>query len=201
MMQIIEDFLTINDYSRSGKKLVSVSTIVIHWTANPNSTAKQDRYYYENRKSGTNGYGSAHYIIQDDSIIQCIPINERAFHCGTSNIDPQSGLIYTDYARERFGIYAIDHINKSPNSLTIGIELHPEDWEGNFSNSTLNSAIELTSSLLTTFNLTINDICTHNMIVGWKNCPKLFVDHPQEFEEFKNKIITFREGNNENIKV
>ena len=95
-MQIIHDFLTINEYSRPGKKLREVLAVVIHWTANPQANAKENRDYFENKKTGTGGYASAHYIIdQNGLIIAAVPEYEIAYHCGTSAKDPASNKLYT----------------------------------------------------------------------------------------------------------
>jgi len=86
-LNIISDYLTVNEFSRPGKRLREVRGLVLHWVANPGSTAKANRDFFEGRKHGKNGYGSAHYIVDmDGSIIQCIPENEMAYHCGSKEI-------------------------------------------------------------------------------------------------------------------
>jgi N-acetylmuramoyl-L-alanine amidase len=193
-LQIVEKLLTVNEYSRGGRKLLGLKAIVLHWTANPNSTAEGDRNYFESRKDGKNGYGSAHYVVQDGMVIRCIPDDERAYHCGTSQIDPVSGKVYTDYARNKFGQYAIDHVHNSPNNVTIGIEMHPEDMAGNFSNLTWNTVVSLVTDLCMKFKLDpLEDITTHNQVVGWKNCPKLMTDKPEELIRFKNAVKALME--------
>ena len=93
-MQIIHDFLTHNEYSRPGKKLHKVLAIVIHWTTNPGANAKENRDFFENKKTGMGGYGSAHYIIgQNGIIIAAVPEDEVAYHCGSSDKDPASGKV------------------------------------------------------------------------------------------------------------
>ena len=187
-MKLTEDFLTINNWSRPGKKLKAVLAIVMHWTANPKASAKANRDYFEQRKCGSDGYGSAHYIIdQDGSIIQAIPETEIAYHCGSSQIDPESKKIYTDFARDLFGKYYTTG-NKTPNFVTIGIELCPLDKEGHFSAETYSAAVELCKYLLDKFNLKADDITTHHDVVGWKDCPKLWADKPELFEKFKQDV-------------
>ena len=145
-MQIIHDFLTINEYSRPGKKLREVLAVVIHWTANPDANAKDNRDYFETKKTGSGGYASAHYIIdQNGLIIAAVPEYEIAYHCGTSAKDPASGKVYTNEARARFGKYASE--SSSPNNCTIGVELCPIDAAGNFSKATLDSATELCADI------------------------------------------------------
>ncbi|MBO6300830.1 MAG: N-acetylmuramoyl-L-alanine amidase [Ruminiclostridium sp.] len=161
--------------------------IVMHWTANPNATAVQNRNYFESRKNGTNGYGSAHYIIgTDGGIVQCVPESEVAYHCGSSQPDPESGRVYTDEARRRFGRYAT--AGSSPNHVTIGIELCPTDWAGNFTQATLGAAAELCADICTRHGLAPDDITTHHDVVGWKDCPLLWTRRPELLHEFRNTV-------------
>ena len=189
-MNIKDELLTVNDYSRPGKELLSVLGIVMHWTGVPNQPAEQVRQFFENRKTGMGGYGSAHYIVDmDGSIIRCIPENEVAYHCGSSVTDPVSGLIYTDYARRKFGAFAKDYKTLSPNLVTIGIELCPKNFiNGDFTDETIQSAAELCADILARNNMTENDITTHHNVVGWKCCPKLWTNNPALFAAFKLSV-------------
>lgn len=186
-MQIIHDFLTENEYSRPGKKLQKVLAVVIHWTANPGATAKQNRDFFENKKTGMSGYASAHYIIdQNGIIVAAVPENEVAYHCGSSKKDPASGKVYTDEARQRFGRYASE--SSSPNFCTIGVELCPKDAAGNFTDATINSAIELCADICKRYGLTAQAITTHHDIVGWKDCPRLWTKRPELLDAFKLSV-------------
>ena len=188
-MNIIEGFLTINPYSRPGRSIVMLKALVLHWTANPMANAKQNRDFFESRKTGMGGYGSAHYVIgQKGEIIHCIPDDEIAYHCGSSQTDPASGKIYTDYARQKFGWFAKNPDKTSPNWITLGIELCPVDIEGTFTADTIQSAAELAAILLKQNNLQIDALCTHNQIVGWKDCPRLWVNNPEKYTQFKQMV-------------
>ncbi len=188
-MTITQELLTPNDYSRPRKPLRELLGIVIHWTANPHANAEQTRLYFEAKKTGMGGYASAHYIIgQKGEILQIIPANEIAYHCGTDKKDPASGKIYTDYARRKFGHYAVHWQTASPNQCTIGIELCPEDEDGNFSDKTIKSAVELCAYLCSRHNLKAEDITTHHDIVGWKDCPRLWTKRPELLEAFRLSV-------------
>ena len=186
-MQIIHDFLTINEYSRPAIALKTVRGIVMHWTANPRANAKQNRDFFETRKTGMGGYGSAHYIIdQNGIIVAAIPENEIAYHCGTSQPDPVSGKVYTYEARTKFPEYT--KANTSPNYCTIGIEMCPTDDEGNFIDATVKSAIDLCADICKRYKLESSDIYTHHEIVGWKDCPRLWTKKPTLFVAFKADV-------------
>lgn len=194
-MNIEKDFLTVNEYSRPGKKLKCVKAVVMHWTANPNASAKANRDFFESKKTGMSGHGSAHYIVgTDGEIIQCIPEDEIAYHCGSSQKDPASGRIYTDEARERFGQYAIFCSTLSPNLCTIGIELCPADASGHFSDATITSAMKLCADILLRYGLTEKDITTHHDVVGWKDCPKRWTEHPVLFKAFCASVFVVMES-------
>lgn len=182
-MHIVSDYITVNEYSRPARKLCEVLGVVIHWTANPAANAKQNRDFFESKKTGMSGYGSAHYIIdQSGIIIAAVPEDEVAYHCGSSDKDPASGKIYTDEARRRFGFYAC--AANSPNNCTIGIELCPIDDDGNFTDKTINAAVELCADICRRHKLPAQAITTHHNIVGWKDCPKLWTEKPQLLEAF-----------------
>lgn len=188
-MTILRQFLTPNKWSRPQGRIKEYKGIVIHWTANPAANAKQNWLYFEAKKTGMGGYGSAQYIIgQDGEIIQCIPDGEVAYHCGSSQVDPASGKIYTDYAREKYGYYATAFQITSPNFCTVGIELCPADLDGSFTPQTIAAAVELCAYLCKRHGLTADDVTTHHNVVGWKDCPRLWTAKPELLEAFKASV-------------
>ena len=58
-----EDFLTVNEYSRPGDPLTEVNNIFVHYTANPGTSAAQNRSYFEQLKDNHERSASAHFII------------------------------------------------------------------------------------------------------------------------------------------
>ena len=191
-MTIIQRLLTPNKWSRPQIHMKETLGIVMHWTANPKANAEQNRNYFDSRKHGNDGYGSAHYIIgQNGVVIQCIPIEEIAYHCGSSQKDPASNKFYTDYARKKFKHYVESWQTNSPNYCTVGIELCPTDYEGHFTDATINSAVALCASLCKHFNLKADDITTHHAIVGWKDCPRLWVRHPELLDAFRASVLDY----------
>lgn len=181
-MNITKRYLTPNNWSRPQDKIRKVKGVTIHWVANPNTTAMQNRNFFESRKYGKKGYGSAHYIIDlDGSVVQCIPNNEIAYHTGSKT--------YTSEAKTRLGSY--------PNEYLIGIETCHTDWQGHYTDKTYATMVKLTASLLKEYGLTSKDIWTHQEVVGWKDCPRLFYKEPQRYRKFKSDVEAELKGNND----
>lgn len=189
-MKLIEKLLSVNEYSRPGTTLKVVLGIVLHWTASPKQTALAVWHFFEKDCRLMKHYSSAHYIIdQDGTVYSIIPLNERSIHAGSSQLDPVSGEIYTNKARYLFGQFASNPMTLSPNQCTIGIEMCPIDAKGTFSEATLEAASELVQDLMKKYTLSKERIVTHHDVVGWKDCPKLWTDHPEKFKEFLDTLV------------
>ncbi|WP_241254554.1 N-acetylmuramoyl-L-alanine amidase [Brevibacillus sp. SYP-B805] len=168
-----------------------VKGIVIHWVANPKSTAKNNRDFFERRKLGKSGYGSAHYIVcLDGTVVQCLPEAEMAYHVGSSlPYKPGTTQIYTPEAWARL------NTNRSgqkpyPNNCTIGIECTHIDWDGRMTKETWRATVKLAAQLLKRYGLTANDLWLHKEVVGWKDCHRWFVNNPAEWARFKAEVGT-----------
>lgn len=156
-----QDFLTVNPYSRPGTKRDHVRDIVIHYVANPGTSAKQNRNYFEGLKdqSGSKTVSaSSHYIIgSDGTILQCIPLDEVA---------------YGNYPR---------------NDDTVSIECCHPDSDGRFTDATIKSLIRLTGWLCRELSLNEKHIIRHYDVSG-KNCPKYYVEHQDAWRTLKKKL-------------
>lgn len=157
-LNIDHQFLTVNSYSRSGKDLRRVKGIVVHYVANPGSSAQNNRDYFESLKTKHTAYVSSHFVIGlKGEIIQCIPLNEIA--------------------------YASNNRNKD----TISIECCHPDESGQFNNKTYKALQDLVSALMKTYHLSQDDVIRHYDVTG-KICPKYFVNHEDAWETFKNSL-------------
>jgi N-acetylmuramoyl-L-alanine amidase len=192
-MKVTENFLTLGKRNRPGEKIIKLKAIVLHWLAAPNQRPVNTRNWWESEES----IGSAHYVIgTDGEILQTLPEDEIGYHIGSSQIDPKSGKIYTDKARSLLGIEAFTGKSEkgfwiTPNYFAIGIEMsHLNMNPGDFSEPTLQAAAELCADILKRHNLLLSAITTHNEIVGWKDCPKLWTDNPELFMQFKERIAS-----------
>ena len=178
--------IDINPFSRPGRRLKGVKAIVMHWVGNPGSTAEANRVYFKRLKEQDkkdekpDRYASSHYIIGlKGEVLQTIPTDEVAYHCGSAS--------YTEEAERFFG----DFVSKrnSPNNCTIGIEMCHPDWTGVFNYETEQAAIELVANLCQSYGLTPETgIWRHYDVVGWKSCPKFWVDNEHEFVLFKDRV-------------
>lgn len=155
---IKEEFLTVNPYSRPGTQIKEVNNIVVHYVANPGSTAEDNRNYFEGLAESGETYASSHYVIGlEGEIIQCVPLNEVAYCSNDRNDD------------------------------TISIEVcHPES-DGKFTEDTYNSLVMLCAWLCDAYQLKSSDLIRHYDITG-KICPKYFVDNPDKWDDFKSDV-------------
>ncbi|MGN1146779.1 MAG: N-acetylmuramoyl-L-alanine amidase family protein [Lachnospiraceae bacterium] len=152
------DYLTPNEYSRPQDALGTVTNIFVHYTANKDTSAAQNRSYFEQLKDTHERSASAHFIIgYEGEIIQCIPLDEIAYAVQTRNYD------------------------------SISIECCYLEEDGSFTKETEDSLIELLAYLLQTYNLTTEDILRH-YDCGGKRCPLYYVEHEEAWEELKAKV-------------
>lgn len=182
-MKIQNKILTVNPFSRPGKKLIGVRGVVIHWIGNAGTSAQMNRNYFESlkkqRQAKNARYASAHFIVGfKGEIIQCLPVDEWAYHVGAKAY--KSG--------------AVKKLSAYPNNCTLGIELCHPDWSGQFTETTLEATAELVAKLLRQFGLTVVDIWRHYDVTG-KLCPKYFVESPESFADFKNRVQKVLEQN------
>ena len=77
-MKIEQKYLPPNTLRRPSIKLLGVKFIVAHDTGNDGSTALQNVNYYIN--SAREMEASAHAFVDDKGVIECIPLDEKAYH-------------------------------------------------------------------------------------------------------------------------
>lgn len=151
--------LSLNEYSRPGLALENVKNIAIHYTANPGSTAMDNRNYFENLKESHETKVSSHFIVGlHGEIVQCIPTSEMSYATNERNVD------------------------------TISIECcHPDDT-GQFTDDTYQSVVELTAWLCGRFSLDPSQNVIRHYDVTGKDCPRYYVQNPDAWEQMKTDI-------------
>lgn len=155
---IERDLIPVNPYSRSGELLSSIDGIVVHYTANPGTTAKQNRNYFAGLADGSGTSASSHFIIDTDgTILQCVPMSEIAYASNDRNCD------------------------------TLSIECCHEDESGKFTKETYQSLVKLTAWLCDTYGLETDQVIRHYDVTG-KLCPKYYVEHEDKWDTLKKDI-------------
>lgn len=81
MYTLKKDFLDVGHECRPGGSNTK-NTITIHSTANPKSTAQNERKWLDNPTNTR--IASWHYVVGEGEVIQAIPDGETAYHCGNS---------------------------------------------------------------------------------------------------------------------
>lgn len=180
MLPITEKFLTSRRNrpalrDRKYYTLRKLKGVVAHWTANTGrgADAMANRNYFNN----TDRFASAHYIVDDHSIVQCLPDHEVAYHVGGRYYRPIGEMIRED--------------GLTPNYFLIGFEMcvnSDGDWDKTYRHS-----VELAQHLLNKYNFTVNDLFRHYDITG-KYCPRMMIDEApwQAFKEAVNEGLKFR---------
>ena len=157
-----------NPYSRPGTPLEKINGIVVHYTANPGTTAQQNRNYFNNlaKQNGESATSvSSHFIIGlDGEIIQCIPLSE------------------------------ISYASNDRNGDTVSIECCHPDSSGKFTDATYQSLVRLSAWLESQLDLRERSIIRH-YDVGGKLCPLYYVENESEWNQFKEDVAAYRKEN------
>lgn len=151
-----ENLLPVNEYSRCGDKLTRVNAIVIHYVGNPNTTAWQNRSYFENLATSGETSASSNLIVgMEGEALLCVPLDEVAYCSNTRNSD------------------------------TISIEFCHPDAEGKPTDATYDTLVKLTAWLCEVFGLDAEtDVIRHYDVIG-KECPVYYVQNESAWTQFK----------------
>ena len=157
--EIDVQLLDINEYSRPGIESDGITGIVIHYTANPGSTAQENRDYFEGLKDTHETSASSNFVVGlEGEIIQCVPTWEVA--------------------------YASNERNKD----TISIECcHPDETGKVYRKKPIKSNGAADAWLCRKYSLTADTVIRHYDVTG-KNCPKYFVENEEAWANFKEDV-------------
>lgn len=162
-----QDFLTVNEYSRPAEELKKVRNIFVHYTANPETSAAQNRSYFENLSETHETSASAHFIIgYEGEIVQCIPLEEIAYAVAGRNYD------------------------------SLSIECCYLEESGKFTDETYRTLVHFTALLLDKYGLEAQDLRRH-YDEGGKLCPKYYVENEGEWESFVKAVESQMQSNKE----
>lgn len=175
MSIVVKDHIKVNQYTRPASKLGVVKGIIMHYTANSGASAKNHQKYFNGTAIANKSYASAHIFIDDNDVIEIIPLNEVAYHAN------ESGYSKVTKFKGNYG-----YSGSNANGCTIGIEMCI-DAKGNITAKTLKNTLTTVVELCKKFNLDENDLFRHYDITG-KNCPAMWVKDVSKFNDFKNDV-------------
>lgn len=150
------------NYTRGRKE--PIRYLVIHYTANDGDTAAGNASYFSKE---TLGHTSAHYFVDENQVWQSVSEGDTAHHCGAKSY-------------------------RHPlcrNQNSIGIELCSRKGAGGyfFHPQTVERALELCRLLMERYGLGVECVVRHWDVTG-KNCPAPFVEHPEDWTDFQNRL-------------
>lgn len=146
MIEIKKKLISMN-YSKG--VIIKPKYIVIHNTSNASKGANAEAHY-KYWSTNSNANSSAHFVVDDHSIIQLLELNQRAWHVGDNKG-------YSDIT----------------NSTSIGIEIC-ENSDGDY-NKAEENAKDLVAHLLKTLGMSIDCVKMHKDASG-KYCPHIILD-------------------------
>jgi len=122
-MTIKEDFLSLGKRARSGTKFTQkVCLIIIHWIGPYIQRITTPRDWWENGRDGLGVQASAHFIVRDNDVLQCLPLDEIGWHSGDTR-----------------------------NYTSIGIEMCPESLDGKLSIASILTLKKLIANIRTIY--------------------------------------------------
>ena len=140
-----------------------IDRVVLHYTAGNGDTAEGNGKYF----SGANRKASAHYFVDEDSVVQIVPESDTAWHAG----------------------------NWDMNCRSLGIEMcSRKDSKGNYyiPDATVKRAAELTKELMAKYGIALSGVIRHYDVTG-KRCPEPMVANTVLWQNFK-ALLTVEEA-------
>jgi N-acetylmuramoyl-L-alanine amidase CwlA len=111
-----QDYIPKGACCRPGTPMSGIESYTIHWIGPyPGQTVYEPREWW----IASQGEAAAHFIVREDTVLACIPMNEQCYHCSST-----------------YG-----------NAHSVGIEVVPEDKAGRFSARTIETLKELLSDM------------------------------------------------------
>ena len=160
-----------NTWSRQGLPFVF---IVLHYVGAV-STARNNGHYYG---STPNIGASAHFFVDEHEIVSSVPLTMSAGHCGV------------DYSGGKAPFWS-----KLTNKKSIGIEMcckKTASGEWYIEPATVTRTVALVKWLMQEYDIPVENVIRH-YDVCWKNCPAPWVEHPEQWAQFKRRIAAKEE--------
>ena len=159
-----QKFIRKNIFSRPDVSLKRINNIVIHYVGNPGSSAEANRQYFDSLADQdpqkSGDSSSCHFIVG---------LEGEILQC-----IPISEIAYANAPR---------------NQDTISVETCHPDSTGKYNEATYDSLVKLTAWLCKELELSPKEVIRH-YDVNEKGCPRYFVDHEDEWKQFKKDVQT-----------
>ena len=152
-------------HGRSGN---SIKYIVVHYTANNGDTAAGNGNYF----SSPNRKASAHYFVDENSVVQSVKDSDGAWHCG--------GSLESSHHPYR---------NICTNKNSIGVEMCSDKVNGKYviTAVTVDRTVELVKMLMKKYNIAADHVIRHYDVTG-KYCPEPWVRDQSKWANFKVRL-------------
>lgn len=160
------EFIQCNSGNYSAGRWQPIKYIVMHYTANNGDTARNNCDYYHN-----NGgiQASAHYFCDEYGVMQSVKESDTAWHCGAKSYwHPECR-----------------------NSNSIGIEMcSRKHADGSYyiKPETVDNALALAKDIMQRYDIDADHVVRHYDVTG-KHCPMPWVDDPQQWYDFKARLM------------
>lgn len=153
----------------SGRGGNSIRYIVVHYTANNGDTAANNGSYF----AGANRQASAHYFVDETSVVQSVGDGDAAWHCG-------GGLQ---------GAGGHGFHGKCTNRNSLGVEMCSDKVGGRYviTAATVERTRELARYLMRRYNVPASRVIRHYDVTG-KLCPEPWVRNPGLWQDFKTRL-------------
>lgn len=169
--EMIEKFMKINRYGRPGTKRRRTTKIAFHFTGQHDVSAKNTVSYFSNvvangyRVNGRYIYASSHLVIGlQGELYHIVPFNEIAY---TTN---------------------------SANAYSIGVECATTGADDHYTDEEYKTMVKTGAWLAQTYKLDPRvDFIRHYDVTG-KVCPRYFVNHKSQWEQFKLDCYNYMIG-------
>lgn len=161
-----------DNYAKSKRDLTKVCYIVVHYTSNAKDTASGNCKYFKNNVVKS----SAHFFVDDKEVLQSVPLDHAAWHCGGKLLSGTKGGTFN-------GICT--------NANSIGVELCGTGSTKDEilpNQATIDLAVDLVKELMAEFNIPAKNVIRH-FDVTRKLCPAYWVDDGKWEKEFKSKLV------------
>lgn len=176
-MEIKRNIIKYNFTKTTGRK---IKYIVIHYTAGTTSNGGAALNTVKNVFGIKGNNASAHYVVDDLNVVQCVDDFNISFHCGTK------GKYKHPYCRNANSL-GIEICSNHDNFINYN-KTPASDKGWYFTASSVKRAAELTAYLMKKHNINIGCVLRHFDVTG-KDCPAPMVDENKNGSENWNNFI------------